>query len=60
MTTTNNQMVNVMTQTDDGDMPEYISIYDRPKRPIGRPRNKIQLTDEEKQTYEKISIKELL
>ena len=45
MTTTT---MDVMTQTDDGDMPEYISTYDRPKKPIGRPRNKIQLTDEEK------------
>ena len=47
-TTTNNKMVNVFTQTYEDDMPEYISIYDRPKRPIGRPKNKIQLTDEEK------------
>ena len=53
MTTTN---MNVMTQTDyplgeypyGYDIPEYISIYDRPKRPMGRPKNKIQLTDEEK------------
>ena len=47
MTTTT---MNVMTQTDEDDMPEYISIYDRPKRPRGRPTNKIQLTDEEKRT----------
>jgi hypothetical protein len=47
-TTTNNKMVNVFTQTYEDDMPEYISIYDRPKRSIGRPKNKIQLTDEEK------------
>ena len=33
MTTTT---MNVMTQTDEDDMPEYISIYDRPKRPRGR------------------------
>ena len=55
-TTTNNKMVNVMTQTDyvyplgeypDGcDIPEYISIYDQPKRKIGRPLSK--LADEEK------------
>ena len=40
MTTTNKQMVNVMTQTDypSGeypyglDIPEYISIYDKPKK----------------------------
>ena len=52
-TTTNNKMVNVMTQTDyplgeytDGcDIPVYISIYDQPKK-IGRPLSK--LTDEEK------------
>ena len=37
-----------MTQTDEDDMPVYISIYDRPKRPVGRPKNKIQLTEEEK------------
>ena len=49
-----------MTQTDEDDMPVYISIYDRPKRPVGRPRNKIQLTEEEKRTYEKNSIKALL
>ena len=56
MTTTNKQMVNVMTQTDYplGEypygcyIPEYISIYDRPKQQIGRPTNKIQLTDNEK------------
>ena len=48
-TTTNDKMVNVMTQTTFGDdMPEYISIYDRPKKPKGRPKNKIQLTDEDK------------
>ena len=55
-TTTNNKMVDVMTQTDYPlgeypyglDIPEYISIYDRPKQPIGRPKNKIQLTDNEK------------
>ena len=56
MTTTNNKMVNVMTQTDyvyplgeytdKCDIPEYISIYDQPKRKIGRPLSK--LTDEEK------------
>ena len=54
-TTTNNKMVNVMTQTDyvyplgeypDGcDIPEYISIYDRPKQKIGRPLSK--LTEDE-------------
>ena len=44
MTTTT---MNVMTQTDEDDMPEYTSIYDRPKRPRGRPKNQIQLTDEE-------------
>ena len=37
-----------MTQTDEDYMPVYISIYDRPKRPVGRPKNKIQLTEEEK------------
>ena len=45
-----------MTQTDihypfgeqGYDIPEYISIYDKPKRPIGRPKNTIQLTDDEK------------
>ena len=37
-----------MTQTDEDDMPVYISIYDRPKRPVGRPKNKIQLTEEDK------------
>ena len=49
MTTTNNKMVNVMTQTDyplgeypDGcDIFEYISIYDRPKQKIGRPLSKL-------------------
>ena len=56
MTTTNNKMVNVMTQTDyvypsgeytdKCDIPEYISIYDQPGRKIGRPLSK--LTDEEK------------
>ena len=45
MTTTT---MNVFTQTYEDDMPEYISIYDRPKRSIGIPKNKIQLTDEEK------------
>ena len=45
MTTTT---MDVFTQTYEDDMPEYISIYDRPKRSIGRPNNKIQLTDEEK------------
>ena len=29
-------------------MPEYISIYDRPKRSVGRQKNLTQLTDEEK------------
>ena len=59
-------MVNIMTQTDyplgeyGCEIPEYISIYDRPKQPIGRPKNKIQLTDEEKTTYEKNSINTLL
>ena len=66
MTTTN---MNVMTQTDyplgeypyGYDIPEYISIYDRPKsNKIGRPKNKIQLTDEEKRTYEKTRINKLL
>ena len=37
-----------VTQTDEDYMPVYISIYDRPKRPVGRPKNKIQLTEEEK------------
>ena len=60
-TTTNDKMVNVMTQTTFGDdMPEYISIYQRPNKPKGRPKNKIQLTDEEKRTYEKTGIKALL
>ena len=36
-----------MTQTTFGaDMPDYISIYDKPKRPKGRPISK--LTEEEK------------
>ena len=35
-----------MTQTDENDMPEYISIYDKTKRSIGRPISK--LTEEEK------------
>ena len=38
-----------MTQTGEDDMPEYISIYEKPKyTKRGRPRNTIQLTDEEK------------
>ena len=41
MTTTTN--MNVMTQTED--MPEYISIYDRPKKTKGRPISK--LTEEQ-------------
>ena len=62
MTTAN---MNVMTQTDihyplgeypyGYDIPAYISIYDRPKRPIGRPKNKIQLTDEEKERMRKFA-----
>ena len=35
-----------MTQTGEDDMPEYISIYEKPRRPRGRPISK--LTDEEK------------
>ena len=54
MTTTNKQMVNAMTQTDyplgeypdKCNIPEYISIYDRPKQKIGRPLSK--LTEDEK------------
>ena len=34
-------------ETED-DMLEYISIYDRPKRSVGRQKNLIQLTDGEK------------
>ena len=43
-----------MTQTDypfgeqGSDIPEYISIYDKPIRPRGRPKQAIQLTDDDK------------
>ena len=38
-----------MTKTGEDDMPEYISIYEKPKyTKRGRPRNTIQLTYEEK------------
>ena len=36
-------------ETED-DTPEYISIYDRPKRSVGRQKNLTQLTDEEKKS----------
>ena len=46
MATTNNQTMNPSFSNPD-DMPEYVSIYDKPQRGRGRPKT-CKLSDEEK------------
>ena len=52
MATTTTQNVNQYTTYTD-DMPEYISIYDRPKRGVGRP--KLYFTAEELAESQRVS-----
>ena len=46
MATTTTQMFNPSFKTPD-DMPVYVSIFERPKKPIGRPKT-CKLSDEQK------------
>ena len=52
MTTTTTQNLNPCSNYTD-DMPEYISIYDRPKRGVGRP--KLYFTSEELAESQRVS-----
>jgi hypothetical protein len=52
MSTTTTQIFNQYTTSTD-DMPEYISIYDRPKRGVGRP--KLYFTAEELAESQRVS-----